>query len=182
MSAQWSQSNCESSVLVCSIFGISRAFWWCKWNALRSDSIGFNSARLDWRGLVRSRHRVWKEQYPSVCFILAGDFDMRLLAIRANVSEYFVKPAETTLLVRKIHQSLKMSREAALEGVTGGWSTIYGGLFSSLLRSHGLMVKGLSSAEQVCLPLNSLNPICLSSIYTCQVNEAWTGKDDTPTG
>ena len=49
-------------------------------------------------------------------FVLSsrGDFDMRLLAIRANVSEYFVKPAETTLLVRKIHQSLKMSEKQPL--------------------------------------------------------------------
>lgn len=50
-------------------------------------------------------------------FVLSsrGDFDMRLLAIRANVSEYFVKPAETTLLVRKIHQSLKMSEKQPLK-------------------------------------------------------------------
>lgn len=106
-------------------------------------------------------------------FVLSsrGDFDMRLLAIRANVSEYFVKPAETTLLVRKIHQSLKMSEKQPLKVLLVDDQQSMVDYFSSLLRSHGLMVKGLSSAEQVLPALEQFEPdLFIFDLYMPEVN------------
>ncbi|MCU8076684.1 diguanylate cyclase [Shewanella sp. SM29] len=106
-------------------------------------------------------------------FVLSsrGDFDMRLLAIRANVSEYFVKPAESTLLVRKIHQSLKMSEKQPLKVLLVDDQQSMVDYFSSLLRSHGLMVKGLSSAEQVLPALEQFEPdLFIFDLYMPEVN------------
>ncbi|MGI2013281.1 diguanylate cyclase [Shewanella oncorhynchi] len=106
-------------------------------------------------------------------FVLSsrGDFDMRLLAIRANVSEYFVKPAETTSLVRKIHQSLKMSEKQPLKVLLVDDQQSMVDYFSSLLRSHGLMVKGLSSAEQVLPALEQFEPdLFIFDLYMPEVN------------
>ena len=113
------------------------------------------------------------EQNNTRVFVLSsrGDFDMRLLAIRANVSEYFVKPAETTLLVRKIHQSLKMSEKQPLKILLVDDQQSMVDYFSSLLRSHGLMVKGMTRAEQVIPTLEQFEPdLFIFDLYMPEVN------------
>ncbi|MGL4749509.1 MAG: response regulator, partial [Shewanella sp.] len=106
-------------------------------------------------------------------FVLSSrsDFDMRLLAIRANVSEYFVKPAETTLLVRKIHQWLKMSDKPPLKVLLVDDQQSMVNYFSSLLRSHGLMVKGMTKPEKVIPTLEQFEPdLFIFDLYMPEVN------------
>ncbi|ASK69140.1 diguanylate cyclase response regulator [Shewanella bicestrii] len=113
------------------------------------------------------------EKHNTRVFVLSsrGDFEMRLLAIRANVSEYFVKPAETTLLVRKIHQWLKMSEKQPLKILLVDDQQSMVDYFSSLLRSHGLMVKGMTKPEQVLPTLEQFEPdLFIFDLYMPDVN------------
>ncbi|MCH1930151.1 diguanylate cyclase [Shewanella sp. A25] len=93
-------------------------------------------------------------------FVLSSrsDFEMRLLAIRAKVSEYFVKPAETTLLVRKIHQWLKMSEKQPLKILLVDDQQSMVDFFTRLMQSQGLMVKGMTDPQQVLPTLELFEP------------------------
>ncbi|QYJ80385.1 diguanylate cyclase [Shewanella acanthi] len=106
-------------------------------------------------------------------FVLSSrsDFDMRLLAIRANVSEYFVKPAETTLLVRKIHQWLKMSEKQPLKILLVDDQQSMVDYFSKLMQSQGLMVKGMTDPEEVLPTLELFEPdLFIFDLYMPEVN------------
>lgn len=85
-------------------------------------------------------------------------FDSRLLAVRANVSDYAVKPINTYVLVEKIGRSLGLQQKQNYQIVIVDDQEMMGAFYKSMLEQLGCEVTFYSSASSLFKALDDLNP------------------------
>ncbi|KXI28793.1 diguanylate cyclase [Paraglaciecola hydrolytica] len=98
-------------------------------------------------------------------------FDARLLAIRANVSDYLLKPVNVTNLVTKIRKNFKIDLVRPYRILLLDDQLVVGRFYKTLLETQGIEVVALTSADQIMAALESFPPdIFLLDMHMPDVN------------
>jgi diguanylate cyclase (GGDEF)-like protein len=85
-------------------------------------------------------------------------FDARLLAIRAKVSDYLLKPVNVTNLVTKIRKNFKIDLVRPYRILLLDDQLEVGNFYKTLLETQGIEVIALTQAEQIMAALESFPP------------------------
>ena len=85
-------------------------------------------------------------------------FQSRLLAVRANVTDYVVKPLNTYVLVEKIGRALSLQRNRKYQLVIVDDQKTMGTFYKAMLEQVGCDVMFFSSAKALFDSLDDLNP------------------------
>ena len=85
-------------------------------------------------------------------------FESRLLAVRANVCDYAVKPVNTYVLVEKIGRALQLQQQRNYHIVIVDDQETMGAFYKSMLEQLGCKVTFFSSAKQLFKTLDDIRP------------------------
>ncbi len=85
-------------------------------------------------------------------------FDARLLAVRANISDYVVKPVNTYVLVEKIGRTLGLQQESNYQIVIVDDQETMGTFYKSVLEQVGCDVIFFSNAKSLFEALEDMHP------------------------
>lgn len=93
-------------------------------------------------------------------FILSSDnqFESRLNAVRARVTDYILKPINITVLVSKIRKAFKIDLIRPYRILLLDDQVAIGGFYKTLLESQGADVIVLSNAKDIMTTLESFHP------------------------
>lgn len=86
------------------------------------------------------------------------NFETRLLAVRANVSDYIVKPVNTYVLVEKIAKTLQLQKKRDYRIVIVDDQEVMGEFYKTVLEETGCQVTFFMSAKDMFLVLDDINP------------------------
>jgi diguanylate cyclase (GGDEF)-like protein len=98
--------------------------------------------------------------YDADVFILSSfdSFDARLLAVRANVNDFLLKPINITTLVSKIRKNFKIDLIRPYKILLLDDQAAVGIFYKTLLESQGIEVLVLTQANQIMNSLESFHP------------------------
>lgn len=85
-------------------------------------------------------------------------FETRLLAVRANVSDYIVKPVNTYVLVEKIAKTLQLQRKKRYHVVIVDDQEVMGEFYKTILEETGCIVTFFSNAKDLFMVLDDIDP------------------------
>ena len=93
-----------------------------------------------------------------MCCSSTFTFDVRLLAVRAKVVDYIVKPVNTYILVEKIGRALGLQSQSSYNIVIVDDQESMGTFYKAVLEQAGCTVKFYSSARELFTNLDDLSP------------------------